>query len=170
MRSLSRAFRRASRWTASAATSSPCSNATVTALSFCRAGWPRPRSVCAGERTTCSSAGSACLPACVGEIPAQGRRVHEGVAFRRVKVRVSALARRSSGCFIEQFSRHCGGATFAARLRELSAFGSRQAPWHESPPSRCTKTPTAWASLKGGVHLFVSFRVLRRQVFVTRCN
>jgi hypothetical protein len=91
-------------------------------------------------------------------------------AFRRVKVRVGALARRSSGCFTEQFGRHGSAATFAARLRELSAFGSRQASWHESPPSRCTKTPTAWASLKGGVHLFVSFRVLRRQVFVTRCN
>ena len=70
-------------------------------------------------------------------------------AFRRVKVRVGALARRSSGCFTEQFGRHGSGATFAARLRELSAFGSRQAPWHESPPSRCTKTPTTWASPKG---------------------
>ena len=143
-----------------------------------------------GRRASPMRAASGCLPPAVRIIPqyvpgfqprfgacCQSRAIYYQqtsaacrAAFRRVKVRVSALARRSPGCFIEQFSRRCGGATFAARLRELSAFGSRQAPWHESPPSRCTKTPTAWASLKGGAHLFVSFRVLRRQVFVTRCS
>ena len=39
-------------------------------------------------------------------------------------------------------------------------FGFRRPAGHESPPSRCTKTPTAWASLKGDISSVGSWRVL----------
>ena len=79
-------------------------------------------------------------------------------------------------------------ATFAHRRRVVSTFGLRQMPATRKPPkavhenahagsvSRLTSfgQPDAsrgrisWASRKGRAHLFVSFRALRRQVFVSR--